>query len=263
MSSQNAKSIFAVPDEAESETARPPNRQAIAGAQLCQFCSGTAWEMVPDKGVRPCRCRGDERRLQLVKAANLPRLYEGCTLSNYEPAAGNPSQFRALNQAYRLVENYPGDGRGLLLLGGCGVGKTHLVVAVLRGLIDKGARCLFYDFGTLLKAIQSSYSTNPHGSESDVLAPVFDAEVLVLDELGAARPTEWVLDTMLHIIRARYNDRRMTIFTSNYLDECTGRDGETLENRIGVRLRSRLYQMCQTVVVEGYDYRRRFDDENL
>jgi DNA replication protein DnaC len=97
----------------------------------------------------------------------------------------------------------------------------------------------------------------------EILAPVFDAEALVLDELGASKPTEWVLDTMLQVIRARYNDRRLTIFTSNYLDERGGAEPETLEDRIGVRLRSRLYQICQTVLLDGEDYRRRFDAQQI
>jgi DNA replication protein DnaC len=176
---------------------------------------------------------------------------------------GNATQLRAFNHAYRLVESYPGDGRGLLLMGSCGVGKTHLAVAVLRELLDKGVRCLFYDFSALLKAIQATYNPSTQTSEMEILAPVFDAEALALDELGASKPTEWALDTMLQIIRARYNDRRLTIFTSNYLDERSGCESETLEDRIGVRLRSRLYQMCQTVVIDGDDYRRRFDAQQI
>jgi DNA replication protein DnaC len=259
----NAQRLFVVADETESEPAQFSNRPARTGPPVCSFCSGTTWEFVPDKGVRPCRCRNEERRLALTKAANLPRLYDGCTLSNYKPVTGNASQLRVFNHAYRLVESYPGDGRGLLLMGSCGVGKTHLTVAILRELLDKGVRCLFYDFGALLKAIQATYNPNTHTSELEVLSPVFDAEALVLDELGASKPTEWVLDTMLQIIRARYNDRRLTIFTSNYLDERSGRESETLEDRIGVRLRSRLYQMCQTVVIDGDDYRRRFDAQQI
>jgi DNA replication protein DnaC len=122
---------------------------------------------------------------------------------------------------------------------------------------------LFYDFGALLKAIQASYNPNTHTSELEILAPAVGAEALVLDDLGASKPTEWVLDTMLQIIRARYNDRRLMIFTSNYLDERSGRESETIEDRIGVRLRSRLYQMCQTVVVDGDDYRKRFDEQQI
>jgi DNA replication protein DnaC len=262
-SSQNVQRLFVVPNETESEAAQSSHHALRTEPIVCSFCSGTTWEFVPDKGVRPCRCRNEEQRLRLVKAANLPRLYDGCTLSNYKPVMGNASQLRAFNHAYRLVESYPGDGRGLLLMGSCGVGKTHLAVAILRELLDKGVRCLFYDFGALLKAIQASYNPHTQASELEILAPVFDAEALVLDELGASKPTEWVLDMMLQIIRARYNDRHLTIFTSNYLDERSGRESETLEDRIGVRLRSRLYQMCQTVAIDGEDYRKNFDARQI
>jgi DNA replication protein DnaC len=85
--------------------------------------------------------------------------------------------------------------------------------------------------------------------------------VLVLDEFGAVKPTDWVRDTMMQIINARYNDRKLTIFTTNYVDERRAQTGETLEDRIGVRLRSRIYEMCRSVVVEGVDYRRKIDSE--
>ncbi len=144
-------------------------------------------------------------------------------------------------------------------MGTCGVGKTHLATATLRGLIDKGARCLFFEFGMLLKEIQNSYDPVSQTSELKVLAPVYDAEVLVLDELGASKPTDWVRDTMMQIIGTRYNNRRLTVFTTNYLDARCHPADETLEDRIGVRLRSRLFEMCRTVIVEGENYRRRFD----
>lgn len=143
-------------------------------------------------------------------------------------------------------------------MGPCGVGKTHLAVAALYGLIEKGTRYLFYEFGALLKEIQESYNTVSQISELKVLAPVFETEVLVLDELGAVKSTDWVRDTMMQIINTRYNGRKLTIFTTNYMDERRGQTDETLEDRISVRLRSRLYEMCRTVSIDGEDYRRRF-----
>ncbi len=94
-----------------------------------------------------------------------------------------------------------------------------------------------------------------------MLTPVIETEVLVLDELGATRPTDWVQDTMMQIIGKRYNDRRLTIITTNYTDVRHTPAEETLEDRIGTRLRSRLYEMCKTVMIEGEDFRRRFDSE--
>jgi DNA replication protein DnaC len=119
--------------------------------------------------------------------------------------------------------------------------------------------CLFYEFGALLKEIQESYNPLSQTSELKILAPIFEAEVLVLDELGASKTTNWVRDTMMQVIGTRYNERKLTIFTTNYFDERSVERDETLEDRIGTRLRSRLYEMCKTVVIGGEDYRRKYD----
>jgi DNA replication protein DnaC len=231
-------------------------RESGAG---CPSCYGSGMEVVAGKGARRCGCRTRDAQTKLLEAARIPRRYIECSLSNYHPASNNGSQLRAFNLAYRLVREYPAIDRGLLLMGACGVGKTHLSAGIIRGLVEKGVACLFYEFGSLLKKIQESYNAQARMSEMKVLAPVYEAEVLVLDELGASKPTDWVRDTMMQIINARYNDRKLTIFTTNYTDVRRAQADETLEDRIGVRLRSRLYEMCRTVVVEGDDYRKRFD----
>ena len=123
---------------------------------------------------------------------------------------------------------YPAVERGLLFMGTVGVGKTHLAVSILKSLTERGFGCLFYEFGSLLKEIQDSYNTSTRSSELGVLAPVLKTEVLVLDELGNSKPTDWVLDTMADIINTRYNDKKLTIFTTNYPDERTGDGKETL-----------------------------------
>lgn len=216
-------------------------------------------EVVAGKGARRCRCRTQGQQAKRFEAARIPPRYERCSLANYQPTAGNGTQLQAFNYAFKLVDEYPAVDRGLLLMGPVGTGKTHLSAAILRGLIEKGIPCLFYEFGSLLKEIQNSYNPVSQTSELKVLAPVFEAEVLVLDELGASKPTDWVRDTMMQVINARYNDRRLTIFTTNYRDERDQPAEETLEDRIGTRLRSRLYEMCRTVVMDGEDYRRSFD----
>ena len=156
-------------------------------------------------------------------------------------------------------------------MGPVGVGKTHLAVAILKGLVAKGVPCLFYEFGSLLKQIQDSYNPISQTSEMRILSPVYQAEVLVLDELGATVPTDWVRDTMYQIINNRYNEKKLTIFTTNFLDEPatghavnSGRNDKkahpsatyTLDERIGVPLRSRLYEMCNKVEIKGEDFRK-------
>lgn len=235
----------------------------------CAVCRGTGWEYVAGKGVRRCDCQTGGRREKLLKESRIPSRYLTCSLEGYQPQ-GEPlssaflSQVKAHKQAASFALDYPDVETGLLFTGPCGVGKTHLTIAILNSLVQrKGVQCLFYDFRDLLKEIQSSYSPQTETTESEILTNVINAEVLALDELGAGKPTDWALDTMTYIVTRRYNERRLTLFTSNYLD-ATGQAGEELlVDRIGVRLRSRLYEMCQTVVVEGADYRRRIHDQRL
>ena len=243
---------------------------------ICQLCFGTGTWLHPTKGPILCDCRRSNRRERLFKASRIPERFVNCTLKNYK--CQNQSQENALRFASSALD-YPAIDRGLLFMGPVGVGKTHLVVGIINGLIEtKGIRCLFYEFGSLLKEIQDSYSQISDSSELSVLSPVFEAEVLVLDELGASIPTGWVQDTMYQIINRRYNDRKLTIFTTNYRDEARIspvpndeptnslrqirpnsdriREMTTLEDRIGARLRSRLYEMCNKVEIDGEDFRR-------
>lgn len=214
-------------------------------------------EYVEGKGVRHCRCRRQRSQSGLMAAARIPRRYENCHFNTYKPA--NASQEHAFKFASRLAMDYPAVDRGLLLMGTVGVGKTHLAVSILKGLSERGFTCLFYEFGTLLKEIQNSYNPVSKTSELGVLSPVFNTDILVLDEIGASKPTDWVRDTMAHIINTRYNDRRLTIFTTNYLDRTADERDETLQDRIGIRLRSRLFEMSKTVEMSGKDYRLNFD----
>lgn len=243
-----------MPDEAaaKSKTAKPAE-----GLELCPKCFGTGLEVVPGKGARPCECRQREAHTGLIERARIPRRYLNCHFSSYKPA--NASQEAAFKFASRLAMDFPAVDQGLLLMGTVGVGKTHLAVSILKGLTERGFNCLFYEFGALLKQIQDSYNPVSQASELGVLSPVLEAEVLVLDELGAAKPTDWVRDTMAHIINTRYNDQRLTIFTTNYPDQPRTDREESLEDRIGVRLRSRLHEMCRTVNIDGEDFRQNFD----
>lgn len=220
----------------------------------CPQCHGTGWERMPGDRVRKCACRVVSQSVNRYAAARIPRRYEDCDFDSYFPL--NPSQEAALMFSRKIAEEYPSVEIGLLMIGTCGIGKTHLAVSILKSLVQKNISCLFYDFRDLLKEIQDSWNPSTQTSEMDILAPVYDAEVLVLDELGASKPTEWVKDTMTHVINKRYNDKKVTIFTSNYLDAKNNAYDETLTERVGVRLRSRLHEMCKIITVMGDDYRK-------
>ncbi len=252
--------LYAVPDAAEKAFESRDFHdvpQARDEPEICPKCYGSGMEVVAGKGARRCECRKRKTHHDHLEKARIPKRYLDCHFHNYKIL--NPSQERAFRFASNLAINFPANDRGALFMGTVGIGKTHLAVSILKGLTERGFNCLFYEFGALLKEIQGSYNSSTQTSELGVLSPIFDAEILVLDEIGASKPTEWVRDTMAHIINTRYNDKKLTIFTTNYLDERRNEREETLEDRIGIRLRSRLYEMCKTIIIAGEDFRRTFD----
>jgi DNA replication protein DnaC len=209
-----------------------------------------------------------------LTAARIPERYKRCTLDTFDPAykGADSSLGMALLTARKFADAYPVDtaGRGLMFVGTVGLGKTHLAVGVLHRLVrERGRRGLFCDYRELLKNIQNSYNPQVHTTELELLKPVFAAEVLVLDDLGAQKPNEWVWDTVALILNARYNDKQTTIITTNYADLPAGagfkvdKDGkksasseDTLGDRIGDRMRSRLAEMCVRVEMKGEDLRQ-------
>jgi DNA replication protein DnaC len=242
---------------------------------VCTICDGVGLvRVVTETGLwvsRACECQEMERETRRLSAAHIPERYRHCTLDSFDTGfpGADPSLGPAYLMARQFAENYPVDtaGRGLLFVGTIGVGKTHLATGVLQRLVrERGAKCLFCDYRELLKKIQNSYNPQVNTTELELLRPVFSAEVLVLDDLGAQKPNEWVWDTVALILNTRYNDNLSTIVTSNYPDLPAGSGGltdaehaareQTLGDRIGDRMRSRLAEMCVRIKMAGPDFRQ-------
>ncbi len=251
----------------------------------CPLCRGTGWQLLARKDGAPgdmavaCACGMEERAEKVMERARIPKRYEHCDFESYVPDLADGKIWTAqheqsLKQAKLLaqgfVRDYPATEKGLLLMGPSGVGKTHLAVAALKELLRRGHAGLFCDYRELLKEIQASYNPASESTEMGVLEPIRTVELLVLDDIGASKPSAWVLDIIGLVLNARYNERRMTILTTNYVDEMATPESaarlpggqrvavkeDSLADRIGARMRSRLYEMCRTVEVYAPDFRR-------
>jgi DNA replication protein DnaC len=243
----------------------------VKEAASCPLCGGSGWKDVisgEDRRVTRCDCFLETQAKHLLESADIPVRYFDCDFSTYQTNV-NDGLATARIKVETWAAQYPLDSNGLLLIGPSGVGKTHLAVAALKHLASKGFHCLFCDYRELLKQIQNSYNPSVQATELELLRPVFETEVVLLDDLGAVKPSEWVWDTVSIILNTRYNEKRTTLITSNFLDgpsaAAEGISGprraareETLGDRVGERMRSRLFEMCRLVLVNGKDYRQRF-----
>jgi DNA replication protein DnaC len=245
----------------------------------CPRCNGTGWKVTEREGLSAadrCECMFVGREQRLEERANIPPLYQAASVDNFVLPADNPTARKGLAtvvltvRAY--VREYPNLTKpGLLFIGPPGTGKTHLAVAALRGLIGRGFEGVFYDFRNLLDRIRSGYDQASGTMDKEAYRTALDTDIVLLDDVGAHRVTDWVEDTITSIITYRCNHRKPTIISTNLRDPEAGDQRGSgyaddihskyfLEERIGMRARSRLFEMCRLVkmpYVEDYRLKRR------
>jgi DNA replication protein DnaC len=229
---------------------------SLVDVSICSRCAGSGWVTrgTDSFDVQPCNCQGQLRRRQRIENARIPRRYlSHCELSTFHDK-GSGVLVAAKRKVQEFVDEWTGRSgqRGLLLMGPCGAGKTHLAVGALLELINSGksGRFLFSNFQDLIQEIQATFDNDTAVSKSELLRPLIEADLLVLDELGSVKPTTFVQDILYYVINSRYNEERTTIFTTNYFDDATT-EGQRLQERIGERLRSRLYEMTDVINMKG------------
>lgn len=245
----------------------------------CKVCGGTGWTVTEQDGISSavrCTCVAETEAKNFELRSQIPQNYRRATFETFYLPKDNPTAQRSLADVMLAVSayarNFPkNDKPGLLLVGPPGTGKTHLAVSALQALLARGHEGIFFDYQNLLEQIRAGYNEKIGTSNREAYRTALETEVLLLDDLGAHRVTDWVEDTVTSIVTYRCNHRLPLIATTNLADADIGTAAvdktligsghayrTTIEERIGERARSRLFEMCRVIrMPNAPDYRVR------
>jgi len=232
--------------------------------KTCPICGGSGWVLNREKDretALPCQCRRNDIQTLKVVGANIPLRFAGVELKSYFPDKNCPSQKRAKEMTEKFIRDYPAVGdKGLFFQGGTGLGKTRMLCSIGNQLIQEKNIDVFYiDWNDLVREMKSGedHSSRDFSNIDQLIGKLIAVDLLLFDEIGASRPSPWVEDNIYYVINKRYNENRITVFASNFYDEKEQIDGETLDERLNARIRSRLFEMAVSVEIRGVDYRKR------
>ena len=201
--------------------------------------------------ARPCRCRAQrvERRRARSLSAVIPSKYRGASFDR-APVSDMPApQLQLVKRYVRDLDANLDAGRGLWFYGSVGTGKTTLAMLVSRAALDAGRSVAIYSLPRLLAEIRATFETDSERSHLDLLERLAAVDLLHVDDVGAERTSDWVLEQLYAIVNARYEDERSVMITTNL-------ERDELVDQIRERTVSRLEEMCTLVPLYGEDARR-------
>jgi DNA replication protein DnaC len=226
--------------------------------QVCPLgiCDGSGWILGPEDLARPCDCRAERlnRGHNRGISSLIPARYRGVSFDRppVSDMARDLQTKAAVTEVHTFIDDLDRrlkEGRGLWIFGDTGTGKTTLAMLISKAALEAGRSVAIYSLPKLLARIRRTYDSEPGG---DSYLSLFDkltsVDLLHIDDLGAEKRSDWVLEQLYSLVNERYETERSVIITTNL-------GHEELEQQIGSRTVSRLTEICDEIQVHGHDRR--------
>jgi DNA replication protein DnaC len=222
---------------------------------VCPRCGGDGFLLDEHGDATACECRATrvQRSRTTGVSSVIPRRYRGVSFDRAPVKELSPNVVRPVRDFVRNIDERLERGPGLWIFGDVGTGKTSLAMIASQEAIKRGYSVAIYSVPKLLAEIRGTYDTGSYGRFFEQLVTI---DLLHLDDLGAEKQTEWVLEQLYSLVNERYEQERAMVVTSNVTEA-----GE-LEDQIGKRTISRLMEMTIQVPLFGEDLRQRWDSSH-
>jgi DNA replication protein DnaC len=205
-----------------------------------ELCDGSGFVIDEATNVaHPCKCRA--QRVNRAKSRSLsgviPSRYRGVSFDRPPVTEIDPRVVREVRRYVDRIDERLAEGRGLWFMGDVGTGKTTLAMLVSKAALDRGHSVAIYSLPRLLAEIRTTFDESSDHSYLELLERLTAVDLLHIDDVGAEKTSEWVLEQLYAIVNARYEDERAVVITTNL-------DPSDLREQITARTVSRLVEMC-------------------